>query len=264
VRAFCQDRLGAEPLERLGLGMSPRLRGIATHRAAELLLESAPTQADVTARAPLVAQSAERALASVFGHAARSRLVELFALEAERLEQVLRALLRSEALRAGFRVRAVEQKSDVTLGQWTLGVRVDRIDELADGSIAIVDYKTNERATSADWFTHRLRDAQVPLYACNATARVGAAVVVRLGASSATYSGLWPDAAFPGRPTRSAAETHEQLRIWRAQLLTLATELANGDTRIFVGAPDDAAGPYAPLTRVFEQLELARGTQKAW
>jgi probable DNA repair protein len=262
IRAFCQDRLGAEAIERLRLGLSARLRGIATHRAAELLFAGSPSQADIAMCEPPVAQSAEQALASVFG-ATRGRLGELFALEVERLERVLRSLLRSEATRAWFRVRAVEQKSDVALGRWTLGTRVDRIDELADGSIAIIDYKTNERATSADWFTRRLRDAQVPLYACNAT-DVGAAVIARLGASEATYSGLWREAAFPGRPARQAAEQSEQLATWRAQLLTLATELANGDTRIFVVTPDDAAGAYAPLTRVFEQLELVRGTQRKW
>ena len=41
-------------------------------------------------------------------------------------------------------------------------------------------------------------------------------------------------------------------------------ELAAGDTRIFVDDYEDAAGPYAPLTRVFEQLALARGAVQRW
>jgi hypothetical protein len=44
----------------------------------------------------------------------------------------------------------------------------------------------------------------------------------------------------------------------------LAKEFADGDTRIFTDDYDDAAGVYAPLTRVFEQLALARGSLARW
>jgi RecB family exonuclease len=264
LRAFCQDRLGARELEPLRFGLSARLRGIATHRAAELLLGDLPPQSELAGRDGTVAASAEQALARSFGRA-RAPLAELFALETEQLARVLVALLREEVARAPFRVLALEQRSEGALGRWTLRARVDRIDELADGSLAIVDYKTSERATSSDWFSLRLRDAQVPLYACHATGRVSAAVVARLTPSATTYSGFWRDDAFPGRPNKLArAEAEEQLAVWRAQLLELATELAAGDTRIFQANYEDAAKTYAPLTRVFEQLALARGAVTRW
>ena len=94
--------------------------------------------------------------------------------ETEQLQLVLTSLLHEEQRRAPFRVRAVEQRATVTLGPLTLNIRIDRVDELADGTIAIIDYKTGERATSADWFGARLRDAQVPLYASQSAAAVGA------------------------------------------------------------------------------------------
>lgn len=263
LRAFCEYRLGARALERLGLGLSPRLRGIATHRAAEILLEGLPTQVELATRAGAVAPSVDRALGRMFG-AARAQLGELYALEAEQLGRLLVALLEQEAARAPFRVRALEQKLDLVVERWTLGVRVDRIDELADGSIAIIDYKTGERASSADWFSPRLRDAQVPLYACYAEQSVGAAVVARVTPSDTSYSGLWRDGAFPGRPARQAAEPEAQLDLWRVQLVELASELAAGDTRILLGSHEEAAREYAPLTRVHEQLELARGSLRAW
>ncbi len=264
LRAFCQDRLGARELEPLRFGLSPRLRGIATHRAAELLLSDLPPQSELAGREGAVAASVEHALARSFGRA-RAPLAELFALEAEQIERVLVALLRQEAARARFRIVAVEERSECTLGRWTLRARVDRIDELADGSIAIVDYKTSASATSSDWFSPRLRDAQVPLYASHATGRVGAAVVARLTPSATTYSGLWRDDTFPGRPNHLArASVEEQIVMWRAQLAELATELAAGDTRIFLPKYEDAAKAYAPLTRVFEQLALVRGAAARW
>ena len=147
----------------------------------------------------------------------------------------------------------------------TFDVRIDRVDELADGTLAIIDYKTGERATSADWFGPRLRDAQVPLYASQSAETVGAAVVARLAPAEARYFGFWPDGAFPGRATKAAhPDAAAQLALWRAQLAELAAELAAGDTRIFVDDYEDAAGAYAPLTRVFEQLALARGAVPRW
>jgi hypothetical protein len=264
LRAFCQDRLGARPLEPLGFGVSARLRGIATHGAAERLLEDLPTQTGLAAKASDVPASVEHTLAGLFGRA-RGYLAALYELEAEQLQRVLTALLHEEQRRAPFRLRAVEQRATVTLGALTLNIRIDRIDELADGTIAIIDYKTGERATSGDWFGARLRDAQVPLYASHSADVVGAAVVTRLALPETRYFGFWPDAAFPGRPSKAAhPQAGAQIEIWRTQLELLAAEFAAGDTRIFVADYEDATAAYAPLTRVFEQLGLARGAVARW
>jgi len=264
LRAFCQDRLGARALEPLGFGVPARLRGIAAHRAAESLLGDLPAQTDLAGKAGAVAHSVERALAKLFGRA-RAPLAALYELEGEQLMRVLAALLRAETLRAPFRVRAVEQRATVTVGPLTFDVRIDRIDELADGTLAIVDYKTSERATSGDWFGPRLRDAQVPLYASQSAETVRAAVVARLTPAEARYFGFWPDGAFPGRAAKAAhPDATAQLELWRAQLAELAAELAAGDTRFFAADYEDAEGAYAPLTRVHEQLALARGEVLSW
>ena len=263
VRAFCQDRLGARPLEPLSLGVPARLRGIATHRAAEALFAGAPAQSALP-EVTDVAASVERALARLFGRA-RGYLAAFNELEADLLQRVLTGLLHEESLRAPFRVRGVEQSAAVTLGPLAFNVRIDRIDELADGTLAIIDYKTGDRATGVGWFGPRLRDAQVPLYATQAAENVRAAVVATLSPAGTRYSGFWPDAAFPGRSSKAAnPDTGAQLEIWRTQLLELATELAAGDTRIFVDDYAEAAGEYAPLTRLFEQLALTRGTARHW
>jgi RecB family exonuclease len=170
-----------------------------------------------------------------------------------------------EHMRAPFRVRAVEQRASVTIGPLTFDVRIERIDELTDGKLAIVDYKTSERATSSEWFGRRLRDAQVPLYASQSAERVGAAVVARLTPDEVRYFGFWPEGSFPGRTSKAAnPDTGAQLAVWRAQLAELAGELAAGDARIFVDDYEDAAGAYAPLTRVYEQLALLRGSAARW
>ena len=105
----------------------------------------------------------------------------------------------------------------------------------------------------------------MPLYATQSSSPVRAAVVARLSPEQTKYSGFWPGAAFPGRPSKGAHPNAEaQLELWRTQLAQLAAELAAGDARIFIDDNDDAAGDYAPLTRVFEQLALARGAVARW
>jgi ATP-dependent helicase/nuclease subunit B len=264
VRAFCQDRLGARALEPFAFGVTARVRGIAAHRAAEQLLPVGTDRASLAAKATSVAESAEAALAHAFGRA-RSYLAALYDLELDQLQRVLSALLREEAQRAPFVIRAAEQEAVIALRGLTFNVRVDRIDELADGTVAIVDYKTGEREKGAGWFGERLRDAQVPLYATQTPERVSAAVITRLSLPDVRYFGFWSGDDFPDRPSRAALpDSGAQLELWRAQVTQLAAEFAAGDVRIFTADYDDAAGPYAPLTRVFEQLALTRGAAARW
>jgi RecB family exonuclease len=264
LRAFCQDRLGARALEPLGFGVPARLRGIAAHRAAEALFEDLPAHTALATKTASIPASIERALRRLFG-SARAELAPLYDLEAEQLERMLAALLREEARRAPFRVRAVEQRASTTVGPLTFDVRIDRVDELSDGTLAIIDYKTSPRATSADWFGTRLRDAQVPLYASRSPETVRAAVVIRLSSADVRYLGFWPSDSFPGRASKAAdLDPAAQLMRWRAQLAELASELAAGDTRIFLDDYEDATGAYAPLTRVREQLAVAHGAVPRW
>jgi ATP-dependent helicase/nuclease subunit B len=264
LRAFVQDRLGARELEPLRFGVSARLRGIAIHRALELAYDALPSQVD---HAPDTAQAlrcARSALDELFGSAKRP-LHALFDLETELLERVLGELLALERRRAPFRVLAVEQRREVALGDYTIHVRLDRLDRLADGGLAILDYKTGKRATPADWLAPRLKDAQIPLYAVQANEPISAVVMVRLHGGKASYAGAWDEAAFPGRAASLRADAlSAEVERWKEELVALAAEFARGDTRLFTGATDEAEGSYAPLTRVHEQLALRRGALPEW
>jgi probable DNA repair protein len=265
IRAFCQHRLGARPLEPIALGVSPRQRGIAAHRAAELLLRDRPTQAELVARDPeRLAAAVEGALGGLFG-STRGSLRTLFDLERDQLTRVLDAFLAEEARRAPFRVRDVERKVVAVVGRWSLEVRIDRIDELTGGGLAIIDYKTSERASAADWFAPRLRDAQLPLYAVEAREPVVAAVIARLSPHGVGYAGVWPGSTFPGKRAKAAPdELSSHLAQWRGELEALVAEFAAGDTRILLASADEALESFAPLTRIHEQVALATGTLPRW
>jgi probable DNA repair protein len=261
LRALCEYRLGARELEVVSPGLAPRLQGVATHRALELLLADLPSQAELRAvTAERVAECANRALSEQFG-AAGSALQVVFTLEHERLCELVGAFLDKEARRSAFRVEAVERRRTLALGAWTIDVRIDRIDRLANGALAVIDYKTGRRAGAGDWFTERLRDTQIPLYAQQAGESVGAAVIVSLRTAGTRYSGLWSSAdAFPDRSHRLPDDRSwlRQLDVWRVQIRQLADQLAAGDSRVRCEALAAVSGAYAPLSRVYEQLALHR------
>jgi probable DNA repair protein len=265
LRAFCEYRLHARPLERPSAGVTAWQRGMATHRALEWLLEDLPDQAEIAARTSRLGALAERALAGEVFHDALAPLRMLLAIETERLATALGLWLTLERGRAPFRVVALERQEQIEIAGQTLRVRIDRIDRLADGRVVIIDYKTGAKVSSTDWFDDRPREIQVPLYAAHSTEPVAAAVLTAVNATAASYRGFWPDGAFPTKPSKlSAPDWPAQLARWRLGIERLVRELAAGDTRVLLRDVEDAEGAYAPLTRIDEQLALTRGSVARW
>jgi len=264
LRAFCEFRLDARALERPSVGVTGRLRGMATHRALELLFADLPARDDLARKHAEVRALAERALGELFRDA-RAPLRALFALEAERLATGLTKLVALEQSRAPFRVVALERRERIEVAGFALTVRIDRLDELSSGGVAIIDYKTGVRVTSADWFRERPRDVQVPLYAAHAAEHANAAVIAAVAPGAAGYRGYWTAGSFPGRPAQlGERDWPAQLARWRAQIVELVREYTAGDARLFVAEREEAGGPYASLTRLDEQLALARGSVERW
>ncbi len=162
----------------------------------------------------------------------------------------------------GPEVRQVAELKD-----FRLICRLDRIDTLSAGGVAIIDYKTGRDARPADWFRERLRETQLPLYAQSLGAQVTATVIGAVGTDGIKFRGVWAEKKeFPGHLTKLPDEHSwsRQLEVWREQLEMLVAEYAAGDTRILLADLDEATGSYAPLTRVYEQLALSRGWIDAW
>jgi probable DNA repair protein len=260
IRAFCETRLDARSLSSAAQGLTPRVQGIAAHRALELLWSRAP----VTGAASLpftsddIAASVQRALAETFGPARRA-LGTLFDLEAARLNELLARLVEAELKRPAFRTVGVEHKAEVLVGAVTIACRFDRLDELADGTLALIDYKTGASRTKAQWLDGRLASAQLPLYALEIGPRLSALLTLELGGRTIAYRGIArrPDLiadALDAVP--DAAAWAALLERWRMQIQTLVEEYVGGDVRVYVEDWSDAAGEYAPLTRVYAHAAL--------
>ncbi|MEO8566607.1 MAG: PD-(D/E)XK nuclease family protein, partial [Betaproteobacteria bacterium] len=160
------------------------------------------------------------------------------AAESRRLDRLLRAWLDIERARPPFAVAAVEARRDLLLGGIALRMRVDRIDALGDGGLAIIDYKTGALDQPAQWFDDRPRASQLGTYtlaqrATEPRLAVRAVVHAELRTASIAASGLTADrTAWPGLTHVAAAGPFADWRSleswWEAHLSALAAELAAG------------------------------------
>ncbi len=242
-RAYAELRLACVPLETPRPGIDPRARGRLIHRALEHLWrtlegsERLRRESASGALARLIEESIARAAAEGFpaprgsGEAGRRR-------ELRRLARLLREWSGLELERAPFEVSALELRTSLTLAGARLHLRIDRIDELEDGTQVILDYKTG-KPTPLDWRSDRLSDPQLPLYLLAAGGSVGALAVVSLAAGGISLRGL---ADRPGRlpriatvaghgPTAEAA-WRDQVRRWQGLLEQLAREFLAGSAPV--------------------------------
>ncbi|HYC36711.1 MAG TPA: PD-(D/E)XK nuclease family protein [Usitatibacter sp.] len=244
-RAFAHFRLDARSLEAPQPGLDAMDRGQLLHvmmaRLWEGLKDSATLAAtDEATLAVLIGEAVDAALARV--HDDRpGRLEGPFAeMERERLAQIAREWLALEATRPPFEVRLREASMPLSAGRLQIDGRIDRIDRLEGGGLAIIDYKSGNVRVGA-WMGERPDDPQLPLYALAAgQGDVRAVAYARLKAGDRGFSGVSRDAdAIPGVPAVDkyrgvgAPATWEELMAqWRIEVDRLGEGFANGDARV--------------------------------
>src|SRR5688572_3695233 len=162
-RAFARHRLAAEQLKAPQLGLDASDRGRLLHAfMANLWQQLGGSAALAGDLEPALEKAAQAAVAEL---ELEGRFAEL---EAERLQRLGRDWLAVEARRAPFEVVNVEQERELEVAGLVFKGRIDRMDKLADGTHAVIDYKTGRTVTPKDWKGPRPDDPQLPLYAVTA------------------------------------------------------------------------------------------------
>jgi ATP-dependent helicase/nuclease subunit B len=188
-RAFAVHRLGATAIESPHDGFDYRERGQLVHDTLALFWTSLPEPTRDALAATTEQQ--RRALLVAAAEAAQSRLqrrrgklsTALVELESARLVRVIEQWLQYEiATRSAFRVAAIEEARTMHVGPLTVAARLDRVDEVSDGSRVVIDYKTGNTKNTG-WLDERPDEPQLPLYliASEPTARAIALARVRTG-----------------------------------------------------------------------------------
>ena len=245
-QAFARYRMRADTWPAASEGLTPQERGSLLHAALAAIWD------DIGDHATLVAQgSAELGdrIALAVAHSRnkldRARWQSLPATvaagESQRLADTLRAWLDAiERARPPFAVRETEMTVALQLGGIGISMRIDRVDTLADGGVAVIDYKSGRAVEPVKWFAPRPSGTQVGLYAMALRAmpnppEVRATVYAQLKAGEIAVKGLtadvetWPALKTADGLRNAALATWADVEAdWKRRFGALATDFAQG------------------------------------
>ncbi len=242
-RAFAETRLDAEALHEPQVGLQATDRGNLLHSALESIWQRLQThealiQCTNNDLEALIQASIELAFNSItLPYAKESRYLKL---ERQRLANLLKKWLDVEKQRPAFKVLTHEKSVSVQLDTLSLDARIDRIDELTDGSQFIIDYKTGSRNDIKHWFDARPDQPQLPLYSLTNPAAITGIAYAEINAKNTVFKGLSDtELDIAGvKPLASLKfETRantwpEQINVWRNTLTNLAKNYASGQATV--------------------------------
>ncbi|MHC8441650.1 MAG: PD-(D/E)XK nuclease family protein [Candidatus Eutrophobiaceae bacterium] len=260
-RAFARHRLRAYAPEREELMPSARLRGEIVHELMEVcwgqwgdlptlrVLGDEDIEAQIRQAATEILRAWHRRLPEVFTPA-------LLKLEVKRLLKVVMDMLRIEMERSDFKVISMEKSNEIKFEGLDLRLKIDRVDQLADNSLVVVDYKTGY-VQASDWDKNPPRQPQLPLYALVQDAEVAALAFACLRVGEIGFAGYGRSVGIlPGVNQHKEKQWDEQLKEWRAGLQSLATGFRAGKAEV---NPAPGACQYCDLHALCRIHDQAQG-----
>ncbi|HEX3063778.1 MAG TPA: PD-(D/E)XK nuclease family protein, partial [Usitatibacter sp.] len=268
-KAYAKHRLASDSLETPRPGLSLRDRGSLVHCMLGAVWKSLETSERLASTSSadldkLLHASADEAIAQVKKDHYDALAGRFGELEHARLVRIAREWLEAERAREDFQVVEMEQKHPLSFGGVTVNVKLDRMDRLAHGGHAVIDYKTGACAPSS-WLGPRPEEPQLPMYALSAKDVVAVAFgQVKTGEMG--FKGVSKDPGTLPRvdvitKNRSPAakeyrDWNSLLQGWRAELEAAGRGFASGDARV-----DPKRGELT--CSICEQKMLCRIAEKA-
>ncbi len=232
-RSVAKHCLHAEGLNRSDIGLSASERGNLVHRVMQLFWQSMKHSEHLrriseTVLHERIYEAIDKAIASqskYFPETFSKRFTEI---ERQRLFKLMNTWLLIERDRESFTVKATEKGHHVIFNGITLHMRIDRIDELADGRLVIIDYKTGKVTVNA-WSGERPDDPQLPLYRVTSEGDIAALVFAKIRAGECAYVGVSEEEGLlPGVKTHKEITWEEQREEWEGVLKNLARDFLAG------------------------------------
>lgn len=174
-------------------------------------------------------------------------------LEEERLNRLITAWIEQEKTRPSFRVIAIEEPLVIEFSGLPLNLRIDRIDQLDNGDLLLIDYKTGQ-CNAQQWFSDRPDEPQLPLYALTSPHPPAAIAFAQINARHSQWIGAGSlQITHPG--IDMVPDWSQQLQDWQGVLAKLAEDFMAGDARLDFSS--SKAKSYAeellPLNRLAEK-----------
>ena len=225
-RAFASHRLSAKDLEEPSDGLDLRKRGNLVHALMKhlwsLLKDSSALQGNLDSAIEQAAAAAVKELEL------EGRLAEL---ERSRMARIAREWLEVEKARPAFSVMGVEDKRKIGFAGLEFDARIDRMDKLASGGHAIIDYKTGGNITPRRWDPPRPDEPQLALYAVAAKEEVTAVAFAKVRPGEMRFMGYSrDDKAIPD--VRKAKAWQPLLQSWKKEAESLGSAFARGEAGV--------------------------------
>lgn len=196
--AFYQYRLYAKALKTPVDGLDAMDRGNLVHQVLEAFWEDRDSAylhtLSETEMQAVLEQAADEVLV-LFNQEHDEAFSEVFIqLEKERLVKLVTAWLNDveKAREMGFAVQAVERKQTIPIDSLSITLTVDRVDQLEDGRLVVLDYKTGGMIDFKNWANANIAEPQLPIYAAflMGDAEVAAVCFAKVLLEKAGYAGI--------------------------------------------------------------------------
>ena len=163
----------------------------------------------------------------------------LLQIEQERLVNLVGEWLECEEQRDDFVVLESEMEHVESLGPLKIRMKVDRIDQLADGQRVVIDYKTGSDIDARDFLSEPLIEPQLPIYAVAdsenpadgvafARVRQGECSFVGFMRNEAALGKVNDYAAYAGKHDLANPDWDQLLAFWKEQIAGLAGDFVAG------------------------------------
>ena len=265
-RAFALLRLNAQTSSISEPGLSALERGSFLHQILDKLWQLLANHTTLCSidNQQLNEIIGETIVAVLFSSSSKIRHnLALLRIEQKRLERLVINWLELEKKRSNFRVIATEQRKSITLGNLELKVQIDRIDELADGTVLIIDYKTSFPSIQ-DWFGDRPDDPQLPIYCISQSEPIGGLAFAQINSEKMAFKGVSEQPmTIEGinplinlRQEKNGGDWLTQLQIWQQVLQTLAEQFQQGYAKVDPkeGTKSCQFCELTPLCRIHERI----------
>lgn len=263
-RAFAIHRLYCNALPVPAFSITKRERGNIIHKVLEVIWNKIKTQENLknnfstdqnSVFLAFITKEIENALEQYDLPDA------IFQIEKQHMVDLLLQYFETELEREPFVVHELEKEIEITLNNIKLNLRIDRIDKLHDGNLAIIDYKTRE-CTLSGWFGDRPALPQLPLYAAFYQPIPKQVLFAQLKSSNCQFIGVSENENnnknIKTLDNLSGLPWPQQIVEWKKTCEKLMADFQKGEIAL---NPHPIEAPckrceFQPLCRIFEAKEI--------